>query len=142
MTGVILDTCLVFEPKRPSPDRRVEDWFRRQDPYQLYLTATIVGELADGIARLPAGRRRADYRAWLDGLIETDFAGRIFAFDVAAALIYGEIVADALAQGRPPHVGDAQIAAMARRHDMAVATRNVGVFGAFGITMINPWDAT
>jgi toxin FitB len=141
VNGIILDTCLISEPKRLKPDGAVRAWFERQDPYRLHLTATIIGELADGIARLPPGRRRADHKAWLNALIETEFAGRIFTFETATALLYGELVADAYAQGKPPHVADAQIAAVARQHGMTVATRNVGDFAFFGIEVVNPWQA-
>jgi predicted nucleic acid-binding protein len=140
VNGIILDTCLVSEPKRPRPNASVRVWFERQDPYHLYLTTMIVGELADGVARMPAGRGRSDHQAWLGALIDTEFAGRIFAFEIPTALLYGELVAGALAQGRPPQVADAQIAAVARERGMAVATRNVADFEAFGITIINPWQ--
>lgn len=139
MSGIILDTNVVSEPKRPSPDPKVRAWFESQDAERLYLTTTVIGELAVGIERLPAGRRRTDFRRWLDALITEDFFGRILTFDVEAALIYGKIVADALARGRPPTVGDAQIAAVARRERMAVASRDVRDFEALDVPIIDPW---
>jgi len=139
MSGIILDTNVVSEPKRPSPDPKVRAWFESQDAERLYLTTTVIGELAVGIERLPAGRRRTDFRRWLDALITEDFSGRILTFDVEAALIYGRIVADALARGRPPTVGDAQIAAVARRERMAVASRDVRDFEALDVPIIDPW---
>jgi hypothetical protein len=139
MSGVILDTNVVSEPRRPVPDPKVEAWFAAQDPEQLYLTTTVLGELAVGIERMPPGRRRADFRRWLDALIVEDFADRILTFDVEAALIYGRVVAEALARGRPPTVGDAQIAAVARCKGMAVASRDVGTFEALEVAVIDPW---
>ena len=140
MSGIILDTNVVSEPKRPSPDPRVRAWFETQEVERLYLTTTVIGELAVGIERMPAGRRRADFRRWLDALITEDFSGRIFAFDVGAALIYGKVVAEAMARGRPPTVGDAQIAAVARREGMAVASRDVRAFEALDVPIIDPWQ--
>jgi toxin FitB len=99
-----------------------------------------VGELAVGIERMPPGRRRADFRRWLEALISEDFAGRILVFDVAAALIYGRLVAAALARGRPPTVGDAQIAAVAQRNQMAVASRDVRGFDSLEVTIVDPWE--
>jgi predicted nucleic acid-binding protein len=139
MRGVILDTNVVSEPRRPTPHSNVRAWFAAQDPEQLYLTATVIGELAVGIERMPPGRRRADFRRWLDALIVEDFAGRILPFDIEAALIYGRVVAEALARGRPPTVGDAQIAAVARRNGMAVASRDVSGFDALDVALIDPW---
>jgi toxin FitB len=106
---------------------------------RLYLT-TVIGELAVGIERMHPGRRRADFRRWLEALISEDFAGRILVFDVAAALIYGRLVAAALARGRPPTVGDAQIAAVAQRNQMAVASRDVRGFDSLEVTIVDPWE--
>ena len=109
MSGIILDTNVVSEPKRPFPDPKVQAWFESQDVEQLYLTTTVVGELAVGIERMPAGRRLTAFRDWLDALIAEGFSGRILTFDVEAALIYGRIVSEARARGRPPSVGDARL---------------------------------
>jgi toxin FitB len=122
----------------PAP--KVRAWFAAQDPEQLYLTTTIIGELAVGIERMPPGRRRADFQRWLDALIIEDFASRILTFDVEAALIYGKVVAEALARGRPPTVGDGQIVAVARRNGMAVASRDVRRFETLDVAIIDPWD--
>jgi predicted nucleic acid-binding protein len=140
MNGIILDTNVISEPRRPSPDPRVRAWFEGQEVERLYLTTTVIGELAVGIERMPTGRRRADFRRWLDSLVTEDFAGRILIFDLEAALIYGKVVADALARGRPPTVGDAQIAAVARRDRMAVASRDVRGFESLDVTVIDPWQ--
>jgi predicted nucleic acid-binding protein len=99
-----------------------------------------LSELALGIARLPAGRRRPGFTEWL-GEVRQQFRGRILPFDEPAALAYGEIVAAARAQGKPPQVGDAQIAAVARCHGLAVATRDVAGFAHLGIEIVDPWHA-
>jgi toxin FitB len=139
MNGIILDTNVVSEPKRPVPDPKVRSWFAAQDVDRLYLTTTVIAELAVGIERLPAGRRRTDFRRWLEALVQEDFAGRILVFDVKAALIYGKLVAAALARGRPPTVGDARIAAVAQRDGMAVASRDSRGFESLAVSVIDPW---
>jgi toxin FitB len=139
MSGIILDTNVISEPKRPSPDPQVRAWFEAQDVEQLHLTTTVISELAVGIERLPPGRRQAEFRRWLDSLLTEDFAGRILTFDVEAALIYGKLVTEALARGRPPTVGDAQIAAVARRHRMVVASRDARGFEPLDVPVIDPW---
>jgi predicted nucleic acid-binding protein len=48
-------------------------------------------------------------------------------------------VANALAQGRTPKVADAQIAAVAWREGMVVATRDVADFEALQVSVVNPW---
>jgi predicted nucleic acid-binding protein len=141
VTGIVLDTNVISEPRRPSPESKVMAWLARQDVDGLYLTATVVGELAHGIAILPRGRRRDGFEAWLFELVRERFAGRILAFDGEAALVFGQILAAARAKGRPTDAGDAQIAAVAQLHDMAVATRDVSGFEPLGVAVINPWEA-
>jgi predicted nucleic acid-binding protein len=141
MTGIVLDTNVISEPRRPQPAPSVMAWLTGQDVERLYLTATVVGELAHGIAILPGGRRRDRFEAWLSELVHTRFAGRILAFDGEAALLFGQVLAVARAKGRPTDAGDAQIAAVARLHGMAVATRDVTDFEPLGVTIINPWQS-
>jgi hypothetical protein len=139
--GIILDTNAVSEPTRQQPDQRVCAWFEIHRGTNLYLTSTVIAEVAQGIERLPAGRRRRELERWLDTLIGDAFAGRILVFDVEAALIYGKLVANALAQGRTPKMGDAQIAAVAWREGMAVATRDVADFENLQVPVVNPWES-
>jgi predicted nucleic acid-binding protein len=140
VSGIILDTNVISEAKRALPATRVQKWFEAQRGDDLYLTSTVISELAQGIERLPAGKKRNDLERWLETLIADTFAGRIFVFDVEAALIYGRLVANAQAQGRTPKMADAQIAAIAWREGMAVATRNVADFRDLQVPLVNPWE--
>jgi predicted nucleic acid-binding protein len=141
VTGIVLDTNVISEPRRPSPEPKVLAWLAEQDVECLYLTATVVGELAHGIAILPSGRRRDQFEAWLFELVRERFAGRILPFDGEAALLFGQMLAVARARGRPMDAGDAQIAAVAQLHGMAVATRDADDFEPLSIAVINPWAA-
>jgi toxin FitB len=141
VTGIVLDTNVISEPRRPSPEPAVMSWLARQTLERLYLTATVVGELAHGIAILPSGRRRSRFEAWLLEVVRDRFAGRVLPFDGEAALLFGQILAAARAGGRPVDAGDAQIAAVAELHGMMIATRNVADFANLGVAVVNPWDA-
>jgi predicted nucleic acid-binding protein len=44
-----------------------------------------------------------------------------------------------MAHGRQPTVGDAQIAAVARRDGMALASRDVADFEPLAVTVVDPW---
>lgn len=138
--GVLLDTSVLSEARRPRPDARVREWFRHQDPDRLFLAAPSLCELAEEIERMPQGRKRRDLEAWLDALVDNDFRGRVLAMDTTAARLFGKLAAAARAQGRPPHMADAQIAAIAVRDGLCVATRNLGHFAAFGVPLIDPWS--
>jgi predicted nucleic acid-binding protein len=140
LAGILLDTHVVSEPKRALPNPHVVAWYARQPADHLYLTSTVVAELAFGIELLPAGRRRRSFEAWLRERVISLFAGRILPFDTDDALVFGRLMATARRQGRPARVGDAEIAAVAIRHGFAIATRNTSDFAAFGAPLVDPWQ--
>src|SRR3954447_3613050 len=88
--SIVLDTNVMSEIRKQDVDARVLGWLRAQDPRQLFVTATTVGELAAGAAVLPQGRRRREIEAWLRELAETKFAGRVLSYDAATAMLYGD----------------------------------------------------
>lgn len=139
MAGFLLDTNVVSELVRPGPARPVLDWVGGQAPDQLMLSAISIGELTRGIARLAPGRRRRILQRWIDVDLEREFAGRILPFDHATAVVWGQLMGDGDRAGRPRPAIDAQLAATALRHRLAVVTRNTADFEGLGITVIDPW---
>jgi predicted nucleic acid-binding protein len=98
-------------------------------------------ELRLGVAILPAGRRRTALAKAIDDMLQVDFRDRILPFDGAAARAYAAIAAARRVAGRPIGQFDCQIAAIARAHRAAVATRNTGDYVGCGIDLIDPWTA-
>ena len=137
---ILLDTNVVSELMRPRPAAAVLDWFAARDAAQLFLSAVSEAELRAGAAILPPGRRRDDLTAVIDTMIAADFAGRLLAFDSAAAKAYAVIAASRRAAGRPIAEADCQIAAIARAHGAEVATRNTGDFEGCGVGILDPWQ--
>jgi hypothetical protein len=62
----------------------------------------------------------------------------VLAFDEGAAAQYADVVCERERAGRPIGVADAQIAAICRALDAALATRNTGDFLGTGIKLVNP----
>ena len=136
---VVLDTNVLSELMRPAADRVMTAWFADRATSSLYLTAVSEAELRFGIAIMLSGRRRDGLAAGLERMLRTGFANRILPFDSRAAHAYAEIAAARRRMGRRIPEADCQIAAIARSHGMAVATRNVGDFSDTGIEVIDPW---
>lgn len=136
----LLDTNVVSELVRPSPDLRVTQWLARQMPVDLFIAAMTLAELVRGVCRLPASHRRRRLEAWLNDELTRQFEGRILAFDHAAARIWGRIMGDADRRGRPRAAADAQIAAVALRHRLTVATRDTAGFEHLQVPLFSPWD--
>ena len=136
---IVLDTNVVSELMRDSPQQTVLDWFGVQPASSLFVTTVTEAEILTGIALLPYGRRRHGLSEAAARVFTTLFAGRILVFDSDAANIYAEIFAQRHASGRPISQADCQIAAIARSRDAALATRNVSDFEGVEVEIINPW---
>jgi predicted nucleic acid-binding protein len=136
---IIVDTNVVAEAMRASPTPAVVAWLNAQSSASLFLTAITVGEIRYGLRIMPKGRRRQALEEGFDQIIATAFAGRILAFDEPAAAHYGEVMGRRKELGRPLSVPDGQIAALARLHRFAVATRNVRDFLDCGIDLLDPF---
>lgn len=126
---------------RPGPNPSVVDWLDELPSGSVWTSAITRAEIELGIALLPDGRRRTELQLKAEALFEEDFAGRCLSFDDVAAKHYGSIVAARTRAGKPISVEDAQIAAIAVSHKLALATRNVADFtGIEGLSVSNPWD--
>ena len=136
---IVIDTNVISEAMRLTPDPAVMAWFSEQDSAELHLTAVSEAELRAGAAILPAGRRRDRLAAEIEATIEEYFAGRVLPFDSAAARTYAAIAAARRSAGQPILQADCQIAAIARARDAAVTTRNTGDFALCEIAVIDPW---
>ena len=98
---IVLDTNVVSEGDKPSPDAHVMAWLRGQSLANLATTAVSLAEINYGLCRLRRGRRRDDLEARLRTFLARGFDERILAFDAAAAGVYGEIVTARQSVGRP-----------------------------------------
>ena len=136
---IILDTNVVSELMRPSPDANVVNWVTGQTALNLYLSTVSEAELRFGVEILPTGARRTKLLDEVDGMLREDFAGRVLPFDSVAAQAYAVIAAARRVAGRPINHADCQIAAMAQSRGASVATRDMDDFEGSGVDVINPW---
>jgi toxin FitB len=137
--STLLDTNVLSELLRATPDRSVLAWFAAQASQSLFVSAVTEAEMLLGARQLPAGKRRSALEAALHAMFAEDFAGRILPFDSGAAQVYADVVAARRAAGRPISQFDAQITAIARHHGTRIATRNVGDFEGCAVDVVNPW---
>ncbi|MCG5496914.1 type II toxin-antitoxin system VapC family toxin [Ectothiorhodospira variabilis] len=136
---ILIDTNVISELMRPNPAPAVLAWFGVQDAAVLHISAVGEAELRRGAAVMSEGKRRSRLIAEIDAMITEDFAGRVLPFDSVAAQAFATIFVDRRAAGRPISFPDCQIAATARAHGAAIATRNVTDFTGCGVEVIDPW---
>ena len=136
-----VDTNVASELMRLEPTPAVAAWIAERDAQDMYLTAVTEAELRDGIAIMPAGRRRSRLEAAMTRWLDQGFGERILPFDSAAARAYAEIAADRRRAGRPIGEADCQIAAICRSRGAVLITRNVRDFAGTGVAVADPWIA-
>jgi predicted nucleic acid-binding protein len=137
---ILVDTNVVSETMRLTPERKVIDWVDEQAIETLYLSAVSLAELLLGIATLPEGRRKAGLGNALTEQTALLFGDRVLSFNAAAAQNYAIAVSRARSAGRAIGVADGQIAAIAMTHDLTVATRDTTPFEAAGLRVVDPWS--
>lgn len=136
----LLDTNVVSEWTKPRPDAGIVAWLAEADEDRIFISVITVAELRHGIERLPAGARRDRLYTWLTEQVPQRFEERLLAVDAETANLWGRVMAQGQAAGRPPGTMDAFIAATVLRYDMTLVTRNVSDFEALGVRLVNPWS--
>ncbi len=137
--NVLLDTNVVSELMRKTPDPIVAVWAAGHRLEDLFFSAVGEAELRYGAAILPTGQRRDTLLSDIERMMGEAFGSRVLPFDRGAARAYADIAAMRRSTGRPVGPADCQIAAIARSRHMAVATRNVRDFDDLDIEVVDPW---
>lgn len=137
---IIIDTNIISEMMRPAPAENVKLWLNQLDVTKIYTSSITVAEIFYRIAALDKGKRRNLIEDAFNKMLQDAFNHRILSFDEIAASWYGKIMSHRKALGKPMGILDGQIAAIARTHNAAVATRNVKDFTNCEIDVINPFE--
>jgi predicted nucleic acid-binding protein len=131
----LLDTNIVSELRRRTPDPNVQAWFDSVRAEDLYLSVLTIGEIRQGVERLrlrePVAAEQLD--GWLAGLVSA-YRDRIVPVDAAIADRWGRLNAP----DRIPAV-DGLLAATALAKEWTFVTRNVADVERTGVTTVNPF---
>ncbi len=134
----LLDTCLLSEVWKASPNAGVMTWLAASAEDELFLSVLSLGEIKKGIGRLPEGRRKLklarDYAT-----LRSRFSPRILGVTEAVAERWGDLSAEVSRGGRTLHVVDGLLAATALVVGMTLVTRNTGDFAATPTSLLDPW---
>lgn len=138
---IVLDTNVISEIFRPSPEPRVIEWLVSLTG-DVAITSITLAELLAGVRRLPDGRRKDELAQRIEQAVAPYRGSRsVLAFDADAAERYAEVLASREAAGAPVSTADAQIAAICLAHGATCATRNVKEFQHTGVELVDPWNA-
>jgi toxin FitB len=136
----LLDTCLISELVAKQPNQKVLDWLDAQMPETLYLSVVTIGEIAKGICKLTASKRKESLTNWLNETLPNRFEHRILSIDVSTMVLWGNLVGQLEQNGRPLPVVDSLIAAIALQNSKKLVTRNENDFAGTGVVIVNPWS--
>lgn len=131
----LLDTNVVSELRKRTPDEGVAAWFDSVDSRQLYLSVLTVGEIRQGICRLQRRDRAqaAVFDQWLASLLRA-YSDRIVSVTAEVAEEWGRLnVPD------PLPVVDGLLAATVKVHDWTLVTRNISDVADTGARLHNPF---
>ncbi len=135
----LLDSNILSEPLRPSPNARV---LARLDAATglLALPTVVWHELVFGAARLQASRRREYLERYLAQVVLPAMV--LLPYDQEAAEWHAKERARLEKRGSPPTFVDGQIAAIAVTRGMILVSRNLRDFERFeGLELENWFDS-
>ena len=133
----LIDTNVLSELRRKTPDANVVKWVNSRPATSLYLSVLTLGELRKGIDTLADAKRRLKLVDWLETELPLFFAGRILVIDQGVADHWGRLLASA---GRPIPAVDSLLGATAAHHGLTMVTRNSKDFDNLGLEVLNPWN--
>lgn len=132
----LLDTNVISETIRKTPDEHVKDWLQTISSDQLYVSVLSLGEIRRGVEKLKDQPRKDFMTAWLENDLAFWFGDHVVPVSTDVAGKWGYITAS----GTFPAI-DSLIAATALTHNMKLVTRNVVDFKSIaGLEIINPWN--
>jgi len=136
----LIDTCVLSECIKRTPNSLVAQWFNDQEPTRLYLSSITIAEIKKGLYKIQTTQpdRFDKLENWLFS-VEEKFNRRILPITENILDKWAEISANAELNGGKLAVMDSLIAATAYEHKLALVTRNVDDFKRTPIEIINPY---
>lgn len=134
MTRFLLDTNVVSELRKTKPHSAVLEWLGGLANEQIFISSVTFGEIQAGVkrTRLQDARKAIEIDAWI---VQLSRVYRVLPMDTECFLEWGR-----LKVGKPDRIlEDAMIAAVARIHDLVVATRNERDFDRLQVRLFNPF---
>jgi predicted nucleic acid-binding protein len=136
----LLDTNVISEFTSPQPNAAVVAWLTAHQHTILYLSVITLGEIQQGIQRLPTSKKREELEQWFQQELLVQYADFILPIDTNIMLQWGTLTAQLIQQGSKLPVMDGLIAATAVQHKLTLVTRNTSDFAATNISLVNPWQ--
>lgn len=139
MNGWLLDTNIISEIRRPSPNRHVVDFVSSQPLDSLFLSDVTLAEIRFGIELVDDVVRRASLHDWLTHQVRPMFVQRVLPISEDVMLKWRLLVEAGRKAGHTFSQPDLIIAATAAHHGLTVVTRDTSDFERAKVPFFNPW---
>jgi predicted nucleic acid-binding protein len=136
---IVLDTNVLSECWRKSPNIQVLTWLAAQPQASLFTTTVVESEILYGVQLLADGARKDALSLAVKAVFNDNLTGRVLTYDRDAARSYAEIASNRKKMGKPISQFDAMIAAVAHSRGATLATRNVKDFEGCAVQLVDPW---
>lgn len=133
----LLDTMVISELRKRTPDPNVVSWLSATAENRLFLSVVTVSEIQRGIGM----QRSKDapfadrLQHWLNEMIR-NYGDRVLPVTTEIACRWGELSARVGYDG-----ADLVIAATALHHNLSVVTRNEHHFTPLSVSILNPYES-
>lgn len=138
----LLDTCIISELIKPTPNPQVVNWIRTCPEETVFLSVATIGEIQKGIMKLPESEKREMLQYWFEHDLPQRFGERILEVTTQVAKKWGELQGNVEQEGEKISAIDSLIAATGLVYNLTVVTRNTSDIEISGAQTFNPWKAS
>jgi len=135
---IILDTNVLSALMQRTPDARVIAWLDQQPRTSIWTTSVTILEVRFGLQVMATGKRRSLLMQMFQTVLDK-MEHRIASFDVTAATLAADLMADRQREGRPRDLRDTMIAGIVLAQHATLATRNTSHFEDLSVRVVDPW---
>lgn len=88
---IVLDSNVISELMRPSPNPVVVLWLDQQPVDSIWTTSISIFEIHRGLCLLPKGKKRQKLEKVFKEVLHEDLCGRVLEFDTNTAIVSFQI---------------------------------------------------
>jgi predicted nucleic acid-binding protein len=137
--GWLLDTNILSELRRPTPEPKVVAFIAAQ-PIDLLLISTVtLAEIRFGIERVADPTRRTDLNDWLTHKVRPMFAGRVLPISEDVMFKWRLLVDEGRKTRHTFSQPDLIIAATGLHYGLTIVTRDTTDYARTSARLFNPW---
>ncbi len=139
MTGLLLDTNILSELRRPKPEPKVVAFVAAQPLDLLFVSAVTFAEIRFGIERVGDAARRAELNDWLAHKVRPMFEQRVLPMTEDIMFKWRLLVEEGRKARHTYSQPDLIVAATALQHGLTIVSRDTSDYERARVPVINPW---